>query len=625
MSGGSGWDGSFRRRLRRSDWFLTSRMSVRLILCVMGAASFGALAQSDPDTDPALGTGTIGETGIVRGALEAGAGEAPVLLGIIGDFGSRTPAQRSVAVMLKSWQPDAVLTVGDNNYLTIEPRDVMDNAPDGRPLNGWQLAVGDDYGEFLARRADAAYPEQRSATTRLFPSVGNHDRPERFDTPRALSGFYDYFRDNPGGAPRLPDDRNAVFSETLCHYAVRLGPVDCFFLDSNPPAEVSEAAAGLLIEQRRWLAAQVAASTARWKIACFHHPPYSSGSHGSNPRMQWPELSSLDALFCGHDHLYERLVCSENGSDTGPVLVISGNGGADLYPFREPLPQSRVRHANAFGALRMTADERGLAIEAWAVDPQSNDRRLLDSTSLGTLAKRDPMDDYWFVAPRGLTVEAAVTTDRTAPSNAPAVEVELWAPDGTRAAAGPPPLRHVTGDAGRWRVRVRARAAESIAYTLSLTQPAQEAFEAWEQRRTRGKSGRPSAPSADVDRDGMDALTEFALGTDPTARDAGAPGVSVDTGRSDLIEIRVSPPAIPAPGTRLILEERFQPPGKGTVQWLERLVLAPWQPRSGIEAWEEVPAPEGRGAASFVWQRARGPAALNNPVFRWRAVPVPAP
>ena len=32
----------------------------------------------------------------------------------------------------------------------------------------------------------------------------------------------------------------------------------------------------------------LSASDAPWKIAYFHHPPYSSGEHGSTPRMQWP-------------------------------------------------------------------------------------------------------------------------------------------------------------------------------------------------------------------------------------------------------------------------------------------------------------------------------------------------
>jgi hypothetical protein len=38
----------------------------------------------------------------------------------------------------------------------------------------------------------------------------------------------------------------------ISYYAVRLGPVDCFMLDSNPQAEVDEKAAALIADQRQF-------------------------------------------------------------------------------------------------------------------------------------------------------------------------------------------------------------------------------------------------------------------------------------------------------------------------------------------------------------------------------------
>jgi 3',5'-cyclic AMP phosphodiesterase CpdA len=65
--------------------------------------------------------------------------------------------------------------------------------------------------------------------------------------------------------------------------------------------------------QAGWLQKALAASTARWKIAVFHHPIYSSGNkHGSNlslRRSLEPLFTKygVQAAFSGHDHIYERI------------------------------------------------------------------------------------------------------------------------------------------------------------------------------------------------------------------------------------------------------------------------------------------------------------------------------
>ncbi len=66
------------------------------------------------------------------------------------------------------------------------------------------------------------------------------------------------------------------------------------------------------LRQQRWLEAALQASQAKWKIAFFHHPIYSSADrHGSKVDLR-AELEPLlvkhgvDAAFSGHDHTYER-------------------------------------------------------------------------------------------------------------------------------------------------------------------------------------------------------------------------------------------------------------------------------------------------------------------------------
>ncbi|PYP89975.1 MAG: metallophosphoesterase [Blastocatellia bacterium AA13] len=79
--------------------------------------------------------------------------------------------------------------------------------------------------------------------------------------------------------------------------------VQFFSLDSNQMDR----------EQLGWLEKELAASKARWKVAFFHHPIYSSGrTHGSDQKLRRlvePIFIKygVNVVFSGHDHLYERL------------------------------------------------------------------------------------------------------------------------------------------------------------------------------------------------------------------------------------------------------------------------------------------------------------------------------
>jgi 3',5'-cyclic AMP phosphodiesterase CpdA len=65
-------------------------------------------------------------------------------------------------------------------------------------------------------------------------------------------------------------------------------------------------------EQLAWLERELRQSGSDWKICFFHHPLYSSGGrHGSNAELRSllePLLLkySVDVVFTGHDHFYER-------------------------------------------------------------------------------------------------------------------------------------------------------------------------------------------------------------------------------------------------------------------------------------------------------------------------------
>ncbi len=65
-----------------------------------------------------------------------------------------------------------------------------------------------------------------------------------------------------------------------------------------------------------WLARDLAATTATWIIAIFHHPPYSKGSHNSDTERPLVEMrrnilpileqGGTDLVLNGHSHAYER-------------------------------------------------------------------------------------------------------------------------------------------------------------------------------------------------------------------------------------------------------------------------------------------------------------------------------
>jgi MYXO-CTERM domain-containing protein len=81
------------------------------------------------------------------------------------------------------------------------------------------------------------------------------------------------------------------------------------------------------------------------RVVVVHRSPWSSGHHGDDLKALAagvPELlvrHHVDLVFAGHDHMYER------GEWKGLKYVISGGGGAPLYPDITPKPSTRRAEA----------------------------------------------------------------------------------------------------------------------------------------------------------------------------------------------------------------------------------------------------------------------------------------
>jgi hypothetical protein len=204
-----------------------------------------------------------------------------------------------------------VLTTGDNNYPLGSADTIDENV--GRYFHAF---IAPYHGKFGAGASE----------NRFFPCLGNHD----WDAPNARP-YWDYFS--------LPNNGR--------YYDVERGPVQLFALDSDPnePDGTGETST-----QGRWFEARIKASSAPWKVVYFHHPPYSSGPHGSSPGMRWPFAEwGASIVYSGHDHTYERF------SVAGFPFVVNGVGGNALYQLGEPLAESVVRQADVHGVVLVTA------------------------------------------------------------------------------------------------------------------------------------------------------------------------------------------------------------------------------------------------------------------------------
>jgi tartrate-resistant acid phosphatase type 5 len=258
-----------------------------------------------------------------------------VVFAAIGDYGSGNKDEGDVAHLILSWQPDFVITLGDNNY-----------------PNGSASFIDEAIGQFFH---SYIYPYQGSygagaEVNRFFPSIGNHDTYSDNGQP-----YLDYFS--------LPGNER--------YYDFTWGPLHLFAIDN---IEIEPDGVGESSVQAQWLKAGLASSTSPWNIVYMHCPPYSSGTHGSTDWARWPYASwGADAVLAGHDHTYERLV------ENGIPYFVNGLGGAGRYDFEEIVDGSQVRYNADYGAMRVEATDTRIIFEFIARSGEVVDKYELDN------------------------------------------------------------------------------------------------------------------------------------------------------------------------------------------------------------------------------------------------------
>jgi tartrate-resistant acid phosphatase type 5 len=221
---------------------------------------------------------------LLAGAVALGGGptgtrQQQVGLLAVGDFGVGGSRQQKLGDAMRRFEArnpaDTLVTLGDNDY-TANPARFRVN---------WA----------------AAFDWLEAAGVSVAGTLGNHDV-------EVQRGSYEFQTLGMPGS----------------YYRRRLGDVELFLLDSNAPTW----------RQTSWLRRALAGSTARWKVAVFHHPPFSCGAYHAHAlvRKRWVPLFEryrVRLVLSGHDHNYQRFAARR-----GVTYVVHGGGSGYFYPLR---------------------------------------------------------------------------------------------------------------------------------------------------------------------------------------------------------------------------------------------------------------------------------------------------
>jgi len=239
-----------------------------------------------------------------------------------------TTSCSGTATLLDQINPDAVLTLGDNQY-------------DDGALS--------DYNTYYK-------PQWGRHDFQVYPSPGNHE----FHVANA-QGYRDYYG---ARAPALT-------------YSFDLGAWHL----------VSLAGAGISVStQNAWLQNDLASHVGQCILAYWHEPRFSSGTtHGSDSSMGplWTTLYNAHAavVLNGHEHMYERFALQNPSGVADPngirEFVVGTGGVLGGYGIGTPIANSEVRNNDTAGVIKLTLHPTGYD---WQFVPQAG-KTFTDSGS----------------------------------------------------------------------------------------------------------------------------------------------------------------------------------------------------------------------------------------------------
>ncbi len=242
----------------------------RILASLLTAGALFCLAPAAPALGQTQARGSQVAAAPVRLTLPLA--EDSVRFMVVGDTGTGAREQNELAaVMLRyrqSFPFEFALLMGDNMY-------------GGEKAADYKVKFEDVYKHLLDQKV------------KFYASLGNHDESNQ--------RFYEHF--NMNGEE---------------YYQFKKGQVSFYALNSNYMDK----------KQLAWLEEKLKGDTSDWKVAFFHHPPYSSGGkHGSSSGVR--EVVEplfvkygVNVVLAGHEHFYERVKPQK-----GIYYFISGAGG----------------------------------------------------------------------------------------------------------------------------------------------------------------------------------------------------------------------------------------------------------------------------------------------------------
>lgn len=181
----------------------------------------------------------------------------------------------------------------------------------------------------------------------MLPSIGNHEQDG--------ANYLAYFREP--GSQRF-------------YYSCDIGPVHIVSLDyhSTKPTD----------EQYTFVARDLEASRAPWKIVLLHAPMFNFGGHaslwGHDAYLPLFRRTQVDLVIAGHSHLYERfrpLVPKASPQAWAIQHLTTGGGGAPLAAaIADPslVKVASVHHFVLFTATRDRIEGRSIDIDGREID-----------------------------------------------------------------------------------------------------------------------------------------------------------------------------------------------------------------------------------------------------------------
>ena len=244
----------------------------RIYLLLLSLILAGAYAPAPLLAQSLASSAKAAKKGAVKPVVTLPLREGSVRIAVFGDTGRGSKEQYDLGALMNTYRTafpyDTVIMTGDNIY-------------------------GTDTADDMKLKFENVYKPLIDQGVKFYATLGNHDTSNQ--------RFYALF--------------NMKGEE---YYRFEKGNVAFYSLNSNYMDK----------RQMDWLIGKLATDANKWKIAFFHHPPFSSGGrHGSDEKMREAlhplfVKHGIDVVFTGHDHFYERIKPQD-----GITYFVAGAGG----------------------------------------------------------------------------------------------------------------------------------------------------------------------------------------------------------------------------------------------------------------------------------------------------------